>query len=138
MKAPPGLVEIGPAAHSALKTGPAPEAVSHPIWPQTERAKTSSRPQTVVQERPGRPGRPGAAGQGVQGSSAAPSLGSAKGRKVSTPRPQRASSGGRTAEPVSAPEQTLWRLGLPAPLTVAPPPADPKLRAKLDRGARAE
>lgn len=134
MKAPPAPVEIRHPARSALKTGPAPEAVLYPIWPQTERAKPSSWPQ-VVQERPW---RPGTAGQGVQGSSAAPSLGSAKGRKVPTPRPQRASSRGRTAEPVSAPEQTLWRLGLPAPLTVAPPPPDPKLRAKLDRGALAE
>lgn len=135
MQAPPGPVEIRHPARSALKNGPAPEAVLHPIWPQTERAKTSSWPQTVAPERPR---RQGAAGQGVQSSSAAPSLGCAKGRKVSTPRPQRASSGGRTAEPVSAAEQTPWRLGLPAPPAAAPPPADPKLRAKLDRGARAE
>lgn len=138
MKVPPGQVEIRHPALSALKTGPAPEAVLYPIWPHTERAKPSSWPQTVVQERPC---RPGTARQGVQGSSSAPSLGSAKGRKVSTPRPQRASSvcvsgggGGRTAEPVSAPEQTLWPLGLPAPLTVAPPL--PRPEAAREAGPR--
>lgn len=143
MKVPPGQVEIRHPALSALKTGPAPEAVLYPIWPHTERAKPSSWPQTVVQERPC---RPGTARQGVQGSSSAPSLGSAKGRKVSTPCPQRASSvcvcrgaggGGllspspprsKPSGPSGSPRPSLWRLRSP----------DPKLRAKLDRGALAE